>query len=235
MSATGGGEEAGDHHSGHGHGQGHGHDHDHSTTFQPDHSEPGTDAARIGLALRELLIERGIYTADEERAVIARLQGARPEDGAAVVARAWVDGDFKRRLLADGNPALRELGHELAPYEFTVLENTARIHNVVVCTLCSCYPRQLLGQSPAWYKSKNYRARVVREPRAVLAEFGVALGGDIEVRVHDSTAELRYMVLPQRPAGTEGWPEDRLAALVTRDSLIGTQRVLRLPGSLGPE
>ena len=213
------------HHDGHDE-DGHDHGHDHSKTFQPDHPEPDTDAARIGLALRELLIERGVYTADEERAVIARLQGAKPEDGAAVAARAWVDPAFRARLLADGNAALRELGHELAPYEFTVLENTDRVHNVVVCTLCSCYPRQLLGQSPAWYKSKNYRARVVREPRKVLAEFGVALDDGVEVRVHDSTAELRYMVLPQRPPGTEGWSEERLASIVTRDALIGTQRLL---------
>ncbi len=203
-------------------------DHDHSTTFQADHPEPTSDAARIGLALRELLIEAGHYTADEEQAVIAEMQGASPENGATIVAHAWTDPQYKARLLQNGGEALRELGFDIAPYEFTVLENTDAVHNVIVCTLCSCYPRSLLGMSPAWYKSKNYRSRVIREPRSVLAEFGVELDDDIEVRVHDSTAELRYMVLPQRPAGTEDWPEEKLATLVTRDSLVGTQRDLPL-------
>lgn len=202
------------------------HDHDHDRTFQPDHPEPTSDAARVGLALRELLIERGHYTADEEQTVIAAMQGAGPENGATIVARAWTDAAFRERLLADGSAAVRELGFELAPYEFTVMENTPAVHNVIVCTLCSCYPRSLLGMSPAWYKSKSYRARVVREPRAVLTEFGVDLDDSVEVRVHDSTAELRYMVLPQRPAGTGDWRAEQLAGLVTRDSLIGTQREL---------
>ena len=209
---------------------GHGHSHDdrdhHARTFQPDHVEPTSDGALIGLALRELLIEGGHYTADDERAMIATMQGASPENGARLAARAWTDDDFRRRLLANGAETIKEMGFDLSPTEFTVLENTPTVHNVIVCTLCSCYPRALLGMSPAWYKSKNYRARVVREPRAVLAEFGVKLEDAVEVRVHDSTAELRYMVLPERPAGTEGWDEDRLAALVTRDSLIGTQREL---------
>jgi nitrile hydratase len=203
-------------------------DHDHSRTFQPDHAEPTSDAARIGLALRELLIESGHYTADEEQAVIAEMQGASPENGAMIVARAWTDPAYKARLLENGGEALRELGFDIAPYEFTVMENTEKVHNVIVCTLCSCYPRSLLGMSPAWYKSKNYRSRVIREPRSVLAEFGVELDDGIDVKVHDSTAELRYMVLPQRPAGTEDWPEEKLSALVTRDSLIGTQRDLPL-------
>ena len=210
----------------------HSHDHgahDHSRTFQPDHPEPTTDAALVGLAVRELLIESGVYTAEEEQAVIAKMQGASPENGAKLVARAWTDPDFKQRLLANGAEAITELGFDLSPTEFTVMENTAAVHNVIVCTLCSCYPRALLGMSPAWYKSRTYRARVVREPREVLAEFGVTLGDDVEVRVHDSTAELRYMVLPQRPGGTDDWHEDRLAAIVTRDSLIGTQRELVLP------
>lgn len=205
-------------------------DHDHSRTFQADHPEPTSDAARLGLALRELLIEAGHYTAEEERAVIAEMQGASPENGAMIVARAWSDRGYKRRLLENGGAALQELGFDIAPYEFTVMENTDDVHNVIVCTLCSCYPRSLLGMSPAWYKSKNYRARVIREPRKVLAEFGVELDDNVEVRVHDSTAELRYMVLPQRPAGTDGWPEEKLAGLVTRDSLIGTQRELAHQG-----
>lgn len=202
-------------------------EHDHARTFQPDHPEPTSDAARVGLALRELLIEAGHYTAEEEQEVIAAMQGASPENGGRIVARAWTDAAYKERLLGDGASAIRELGFELEPYEFTVMENTESVHNVIVCTLCSCYPRSLLGMSPAWYKSNNYRSRVVREPRSVLAEFGVELTDDIDVRVHDSTAELRYMILPRRPAGTDDWSEERLAALITRDSLIGTQRVLR--------
>jgi len=202
-------------------------EHDHARTFQPDHPEPTSDAARVGLALRELLIEAGHYTAEEEQEVIAAMQGASPENGGRIVARAWTDAAYKERLLGDGASAIRELGFELEPYEFTVMENTDSVHNVIVCTLCSCYPRSLLGMSPAWYKSKDYRSRVVREPRLVLAEFGVELSDDIDVRVHDSTAELRYMILPQRPAGTDNWSEEQLAALITRDSLIGTQRELR--------
>ena len=204
----------------------HDHDHDHARTFQPDHPEPTSDAARVGLALRELLIAAGHYTAEEEQEVIAAMQGASPENGGRIVARAWTDAGYKERLLDNGASAIRELGFELEPYEFTVMENTASVHNVIVCTLCSCYPRSLLGMSPAWYKSKDYRSRVVREPRSVLAEFGVELSDDIDVRVHDSTAELRYMILPQRPAGTDDWSERQLAELITRDSLIGTQRKL---------
>lgn len=206
----------------------HSHNHNHDRTFQPDHPEPVSDAARVGLALRELLIEAGHYTAEEEQSVIAAMQGASPQNGAAIAARAWTDTAFKARLLADGTATIRELDFELAPYEFTVMENTATVHNVIVCTLCSCYPRSLLGMSPAWYKSKSYRSRVVREPRQVLSEFGVNLNDDVDVRVHDSTAELRYMVLPQRPLETEDWSEEQLAGLITRDSLIGTQRNLRL-------
>ncbi len=202
-------------------------DHDHSRTFQADHAEPTSDAARVGLALRELLLEAGHYDADEEQTVIAAMQGASPENGARIVARAWTDPDYKERLLENGAAAIRELGFELEPYEFTVMENTDTVHNVIVCTLCSCYPRALLGMSPAWYKSRIYRARVVREPRNVLGEFGVELHNDVDVRVHDSTAELRYMVLPQRPLATDDWSEEALAGLVTRDSLIGTQRELQ--------
>ena len=209
-----------------GHSRDHDHGHDHDKTFQPDHPEPTSEGARVGLALRELLIERGYYTPDEERQVIETMSGASPENGAKLAARAWTDPEFRERLLTNGAETIKEMGFDLSPTEFTVMENTDQVHNVIVCTLCSCYPRALLGMSPAWYKSYNYRARVVREPRAVLAEFGVELSDDVEVRVHDSTAELRYMVLPQRPADTAGWSEERLAALVTRDSLIGTQRDL---------
>ena len=203
-------------------------DHDHSRTFQPDHPEPTSDAALVGLALRELMIEAGHYTADEELAVIAKMQGASPENGGQTVAHACTDPDYKQRLLHNGADSIRELGFELEPYEFTVMENTDKVHNVIVCTLCSCYPRALLGMSPAWYKSNSYRSRLVREPRAVLSEFGVNLADDVDVRVHDSTAELRYMVLPQRPESTDNLSEEDLAALITRDSLIGTQRVLKI-------
>jgi len=202
------------------------HDHDHARTFQPDHPEPTSEAALLGVALRELLIEGGYYTVEEEQAMIARMQGASPENGAMLAVRAWTDAEFKERLLANGAETIKEMGFDLLPTEFTVLENTDAVHNVIVCTLCSCYPRALLGMSPAWYKSKNYRSRVVREPRAVLEEFGVELTDEIEVRVHDSTAELRYMVLPQRPPGTDGWNDEKLMAMVTRNSLIGTQRDL---------
>ena len=215
---------SGDHDNGNDHGNDH--DHDHDRTFQPDHPEPTSEGALVGLALRELLIERGVYTPAEEGAVIEAMSGASPENGARLVARAWTDPAFHDRLLDNGAETIQEMGFDLSPTEFTVMENTDAVHNVIVCTLCSCYPRALLGMSPAWYKSYNYRARVVREPRAVLGEFGVDLPDSVEVRVHDSTAELRYMVLPQRPAGTEGWSEERLASLVTRDSLIGTQRDL---------
>ncbi len=203
------------------------HDHDHARTFQPDHPEPTSDAALVGVALRELLIEGSHYSAEEEQEVIARMQGASPENGAMLVLRAWTDAEFKNRLLTNGAETIKEMGFDLLPTEFTVLENTDTVHNVIVCTLCSCYPRALLGMSPAWYKSKNYRSRVVREPRAVLAEFGVELSDAVEVRVHDSTAELRYMILPQRPAGTDGWSDEKLMATVTRNSLIGTQRDLK--------
>ena len=187
---------------------------------QADDPEPQSDYEFLGMALRELLIEQGIYSAEEERARIELLEAASPATGARIVARAWVDGDFRAALLSDPNGAIDSLGIDCA-HPMIVVENSATLHNVVVCTLCSCYPRMLLGPQPAWYKSANYRKRVVREPRAVLAEFGTTIPNEVEIRVHDSTAELRYMVLPRRPEGTEGWDEERLAALVTRDSLIG--------------
>ena len=201
----------------------HEHSHDH------EHGE-GSELSDIDLrvrALESLLVEKG-YVDPEALDVLIDTYETKigPRNGAAVVAKAWTDPAYKERLLANGAAAIRELGFELEPYEFTVMENTDDTHNVIVCTLCSCYPRALLGMSPAWYKSSSYRARVVREPRSVLAEFGVELTDEVDVRVHDSTAELRYMVLPQRPAGTEDWPEEQLAKLITRDSLVGTQRNL---------
>ena len=175
----------------------------------------------LGLALKELLVEKAIVSADEIRAAIEMRDSITPALGAKVVARAWTDGAYRQRLLADGTSAVKELGIEPGTTNLVVVENTPEVHNVIVCTLCSCYPRMVIGLPPSWYKSREYRARVVREPRAVLAEFGTSLPDDVEIRVHDSTADMRYLVLPMRPAGTDGLNEEQLAALVTRDSMIG--------------
>ena len=145
-----------------------------------------------------------------------------PANGAAVVARAWVDPEFKAYLLKDASAASRDMGFDIGPLNLIAVENTATVHNLIVCTLCSCYPRNLLGLPPDWYKTRAYRSRAVIEPRSVLREFGVDLSDDIQVRVHDSTADMRYIVLPARPEGTEGMDESALAKLVTRDSMIGT-------------
>lgn len=200
----------------------HGHEHDHAPPT--DETGPLTYYQRLEVAVRELLIEKGVLSADEVRAEIEDMDGRTPERGARVVARAWSDPAFKARLLADGPSACAEIGIDVSSARLTVVENTADVHNLIVCTLCSCYPRPLLGLPPSWYKSSSYRARAVREPRAVLEEFGTVLGEDVSVRVHDSTADLRYMVLPQRPPGTEGMSEDDLVELATRDSMIGTTR-----------
>ena len=200
----------------------HDHPHDHPHPLQADHPEPRTEYELLGIALNQLLQEKGLYTAEDLRAKVETIESAGVEThGGRVVAKAWVDDAFRRALLDDAYAAITSLGLEAGPAELTALENTAQVHNVVVCTLCSCYPRMLLGRPPRWYKSAEYRARVVREPRAVLREFGTDLADDVAVRVHDSTAELRYLVLPRRPAGSEGFSEDQLAALVTRDSMIG--------------
>jgi nitrile hydratase len=173
------------------------------------------------VSLRELLVEKGVVSDAEVDAVAADMKSRGPERGAKVVARAWTDPAYKQRLLADGTAACEELGLDVPALRLVVVENTPEVHNVIVCTLCSCYPRMLLGLPPDWYKSRNYRSRVVREPRAVLAEFGTRVPDEVAIRVHDSTADMRYMVLPLRPAGTEGWSEERLAGIVTRDSMIG--------------
>jgi nitrile hydratase len=172
-------------------------------------------------AVRELLIEKGVITATEVRREVEAMDARGPHGGAALVARAWIDSAFRQRLLENGSAAAHEFGMEIGPLKLIVVENTAQVHNVIVCTLCSCYPRMLLGLPPDWYKSRNYRSRMVREPRAVLAEFGTVIAPDIQVRVHDSTADMRYLVLPRRPSGTEDFSESALAALVTRDSMIG--------------
>ena len=173
------------------------------------------------VSLRELLVEKGVVTEDAIAAAMAAMRARGPERGAAMAARAWLDPAYKARMLADGSQAAEELGFEVPGLRLIVVENTPHTHNVIVCTLCSCYPRMLLGLPPEWYKSKPYRSRVVREPRKVLAEFGLKVPPKVAIRVHDSNADMRYMVLPLRPGGTGGWSEERLAALVTRDCLIG--------------
>jgi nitrile hydratase len=173
------------------------------------------------VSLRELLVEKGILTDAQVNAAVEDMRARTPERGAKVVARAWVDDAFKKRLLENGTKACEELGLDVPALKLLAVENTAEVHNAIVCTLCSCYPRMLLGIPPEWYKSRNYRSRMVREPRAVLAEFGLRIPEEMQIRVHDSTADMRYIVLPRRPAGTEGWSEERLAALVNRDCMIG--------------
>ena len=198
----------------------HEHDHPHAEISDPGH--PGYYDI-METAVRELLIEKKLIGADEIRRQIEVLDSRTPALGAKVVARAWVDPAFRTRLLANGRAACEE-EFGISFYDDTkliVLENTDKVHNLIVCTLCSCYPRPVLGLPPDWYKAKPYRARAVIEPRAVLAEFGTILPDDVDVRVHDSTAMVRYLVLPRRPEGTENLTEEELAALLTRDTMIG--------------
>jgi nitrile hydratase subunit alpha len=211
------------HHHEHTHGQGADHDHPHGP-FQKDHDTGPAGAHEVlEEAIRSLLIDKRVLTALEIAAQVDLMDSRSPALGAKVVARAWTHPAFKRRLLKDTRAALTELGIDIGTLaEFRAVENTPKVHNVVVCTLCSCYPKMLLGIPPAWYKSLAYRSRTVIDPRGVLAEFGLELSRDVEVRVHDSTADLRYIVLPMRPKGTRGWTEAELARLVTRDSMIGT-------------
>jgi nitrile hydratase len=173
------------------------------------------------VSLRELLVEKGVVTEAQVTEEVKAMRERSPAIGARVVAKAWIDSGFKARLLANGTQGCTELGIEVAALKLVVVENAPAVHNMVVCTLCSCYPRMLLGIPPEWYKSRNYRSRAVREPRAVLSEFGLDLSLETKIRVHDSTADMRYLVLPMRPAGTEGWSEERLASIVTRDCMIG--------------
>jgi nitrile hydratase subunit alpha len=176
-------------------------------------------------AIQTLLVEKGILTAEEIRRQIEAVEARTPADGAKVIARAWVDPAFKARLLRDAKAAVAELGYDSGEAPVLIaIENTPKVHNVVVCTLCSCYPRTLLGLPPDWYKSLNYRSRVVVDPRSVLQEFGLELEPGVEVRVYDSSADMRYLVLPERPAGTEHLSEEELADLVSRDSMIGVTK-----------
>lgn len=208
-------------HDGHDNEHHHGHDHDH------DHDHDGSPLPEVALrvkALESLLVEKGYVDPAALDALIETYETrVGPRNGARVVARAWTDPAFRARLLADATPAIAELGFTGRQGEHMVaVENGPGVHNMVVCTLCSCYPWPVLGLPPVWYKSAPYRSRAVLEPRAVLAEFGVVLPPETEICVWDSTAEVRYLVVPERPAGTEGWSEEALADLVTRDSMIGT-------------
>jgi len=211
-------------------------DHDHHHDHREMESAPGVEEVDefelLSEAMIQGLVARGLLLPDQLRAGIERAEVAGPALGADVVARAWVDESFKAALLADGKAAMAQLGIEALEAHVVVLENTSVEHHLVVCTLCSCYPRSILGSPPAWYVGRAYRARAVREPRKVLAEFGLVLDEGITLRVHDSTANMRYLVLPMRPAGTEGWLEERLKRLVTRDSMIGVALALA-PGERG--
>ena len=184
------------------------------------------------VTLRELLVEKGVITEEQVAAEVRAMRERTPERGARVVARAWTDLEFKNRLLEDATKACESLGIEIPSLKLIAVENTPQVHNVIVCTLCSCYPRVLLGIPPDWYKSRNYRSRMVREPRQVLAEFGLEISEKITIRVHDSTADMRYMVLPMRPPGTAGWSAERLAALVSRNSMIGVSVPKMISGAL---
>jgi len=193
-----------------------------------DHEHKATDIALRVEAVESLLQEKGLIDPDLVDEIVRQFEeDIGPMNGAKVVARAWTDPGYRARLLDDSTAAIAELGFVgIEAAHMTVVENTPRVHNVVVCTLCSCYPWAVLGLPPAWYKSPAYRSRVVREPRTLLAEMGLQIPADVEIRVWDSSAEVRYLVLPERPPGTESWNEEQLAAIVTRDAMIGTARPL---------
>ena len=214
-----------DHHD-HDHDHHHGHDHNHDDAHAPrkDHDAGPAGAYEVlEEAVRSLLIEKGVLTPQEIAASVDLIDSRSPALGAKVVAKAWTDPAFKKLLLKDTRGALMQMGIDIgAAPEFATVANAPKVHNVIVCTLCSCYPKMLLGIPPAWYKNLAYRSRTVVDPRGVLAEFGVEVRKDVEVRVHDSTADLRYIVLPMRPKATKGWSEEDLAAIVTRDCMIGT-------------
>ena len=207
------------------------HDHGHDPHAAIQASDQVSEFEILEKAVRELAIEKGLFSEEDHRRFSEWAESIGPSRGSKLVAKAWTDPDFKARLLADGTEACKEVGIDWrdptgtgTPSDYTyfyVLENTPTVHNVIVCTLCSCYPRPVLGMSPDWYRTPNYRRRLVRWPREVLAEFGLHFGPDVEVRVHDSNQKSRFMVLPMRPEGTDGWTEEQLAAIVTRDTMIG--------------
>lgn len=212
----------------HSHDHEHEHDHDAHAANEDDDLELTEHEAKF-LALKGMLIEQGILTADEIRARLESNELRTPHQAARMVAKAWVDPEYRARMMADAKKAALELEIPVTEAALVALENTADLHNVVVCTLCSCYPRSLLGEPPAFYVSKAYRSRTVREPRKVLHEFGLDFPETTEIRVHDSNADLRYVVIPLRPTGSEGMSEDQLASLVGRDSLIGCALALEPP------
>jgi nitrile hydratase alpha subunit len=196
--------------------------HDHSHPHDESHdSGPPSEHEIMSRAIQELLEEKDILTAEQVRRRMELFEQEFPQRGSRVIAHAWADPAFKQRLLEDGKAACAEWGLDLEADRLIALENTPRVHNLIVCTLCSCYPRALLGMPPTWYKSENYRRRVVREPRAVLKEFGTVIPEDVSIRVHDSNADMRYVVVPMRPKETEGWSEEQLASILTRDTLVG--------------
>ena len=196
------------------------HNHDHAHDHERDEGPP-SEHELLSRALQELLEEKGILTAEQVRRRMELFEAEFPQRGARVIAHAWVDAKFRKRLLEDGKAACAEWGLDLEADRLIAVENTAQVHNVIVCTLCSCYPRALLGMPPTWYKSESYRRRVVREPRAVLKEFGTLIPEHVSIRVHDSNADMRYVVVPMRPKGTDHWSEEQLASILTRDTLVG--------------
>jgi len=208
------------------------HHHDRAHTHHADEAlvtedEAGNLEAQIIInALQNLLVAKNLLAPEEVTQEIERLEAPGAHLGAHIVARAWSDPAYKARLLENGKSAAAELGIKVGEAQLIVVENSAAVHNLVCCTLCSCYPRSILGQPPSWYISKAYRARAVREPRAVLAEFGLLLPDEVELRVHDSTADMRYLVLPERPTGSESMDMSQLAELVTRDCMIGVAKVV---------
>lgn len=205
-------------------------DHEHHEGHGHHHREPESVLSLRVRALESLLVEKKLVSSDAvDRIVSAYEQDIGPHNGAKVVARAWIDPAYKERLLADGSAAIEELG--FGGVDLKVVENTPQVHNLVTCTLCSCYPHSLIGLPPTWYKSFEYRSRAVIEPRVVLREFGVDVPETVDIRVWDSSAEMRYLVLPQRPPGTEGMSESELAQLVTRDAMIGVALVQRTSGA----
>lgn len=212
-----------DHHLPHVH-HAYGHEHGPVLTYADDSEHDVRESELYPLlaeALRAIVVEKGLVSAADIREHLEAIDKVDDGRGAKIVARAWTDPDYKRRLLEDGSVAVRDFAIDMGDTQLIVVENTDQVHNLVVCTLCSCYPRAILGLPPDWYKSKSYRARAVYEPRAVLREFGTNIPESVTVRVHDSNADMRYLVLPQRPAGTEGWDAARLESLVSRDCLVG--------------
>ena len=200
----------------------HDHDHRHDKAHGRDFDEgPPSEYEIMSRAMQELLEAKGVITAEQIRIRMEKFEEDFPYRGSRVIAHAWADDAFRKRLLEDGKAACAEFGVDLEADRLIAVENTPEVHNVIVCTLCSCYPRALLGMPPTWYKSENYRKRVVREPRAVLREFGTVIPDNVALRVHDSNADMRYVVVPMRPAGTEGWSEEQLAKILTRDALVG--------------